>query len=757
MSDSTNMEISTTEYATRAKKLLKLALNLRDIGAETDFDLPRIVVIGGQSAGKSSLVEAVTGIRVPRDSGTCTRCPMECNMNDSTGDWSCKISLRFVYDKDVALATPRVVDFGPPLTDKSDVEIALRKAQVAILNPHRSPETFLSMTNDELKYYRTDEAFEEGTEKFSHNTVRIDIYDATCAPLTFVDLPGLIQNEEGEVVNMVIDLATRQIQGNSLILVAVPMTDDMRNQKAMRLARDADPGKVRTIGVLTKPDAVGAGAIGSKEAWTAILEGRSDELRLGYYCVRLADDEERSMNLSRTETQDLARMFFQTTSPWNTIADRSRFGIPSLVKALSRHLTDLLDEILPTLKAQAQRKIDECRKELELLPAPLMHEPSAEILEMINKFCGELKEAVYGKGNFKLFIQQNQASYRAFKIKIRSTAPDFRPVENVSKCAAISDVEESDEIGAHNFTNATPYDLYGVRRVIKESIAWELPHNIPFDAKSRLILECLERWDAPAFECLSSVSTRLYSYLHEKNQEQFKRFPKLQAYIWQLIEAHFNSRHELSQQAVQVTLAMEKSPLYTQNHHYLDSVRDKWLSKYRERRKNPIPPPPPPVPVPAPSPAARRPAAFDHRLYPSSVGVAAHMEEEVSPLDEALSALARLGYRGLTETDLTRLSPPDSFEEELIVMADVRAYFQVAYKRIIDNLPLTIEHALNQSLANSLQFVLVDSLALGSADASARLKELVAEESSISMKRDALTTKIAKLKGILDEFTRFGV
>ena len=38
-----------------------------------DMDLPMIAVIGSQSAGKSSLIESISGITLPRAAGTCTR------------------------------------------------------------------------------------------------------------------------------------------------------------------------------------------------------------------------------------------------------------------------------------------------------------------------------------------------------------------------------------------------------------------------------------------------------------------------------------------------------------------------------------------------------------------------------------------------------------------------------------------------------------------------------------------------------------
>lgn len=45
-----------------------------------------------------------------------------------------------------------------------------------------------------------------------------------------------------------------------------------------------------------------------------------------------------------------------------------------------------------------------------------------------------------------------------------------------------------------------------------------------------------------------------------------------------------------------------------------------------------------------------------------------------------LTSLAVLFKRSFTEEDLAKLLPPDIYEDELEVMAEVRAYFQVVYK-----------------------------------------------------------------------------
>ena len=55
------------------KKILEVMDKLRVFDVEHEFSLPQLVVCGEQSAGKSSVLEAVSGIPFPRKGGTCTK------------------------------------------------------------------------------------------------------------------------------------------------------------------------------------------------------------------------------------------------------------------------------------------------------------------------------------------------------------------------------------------------------------------------------------------------------------------------------------------------------------------------------------------------------------------------------------------------------------------------------------------------------------------------------------------------------------
>ncbi|ROI16085.1 Interferon-induced GTP-binding protein Mx2 [Anabarilius grahami] len=79
----------------RRKPLIELIDSLRFIGIDKDIDLPSIAVVGDQSSGKSSVLEALSGVALPRGSGIVTRCPLELKLRKlKKGPWSGAISYR---------------------------------------------------------------------------------------------------------------------------------------------------------------------------------------------------------------------------------------------------------------------------------------------------------------------------------------------------------------------------------------------------------------------------------------------------------------------------------------------------------------------------------------------------------------------------------------------------------------------------------------------------------------------------------------
>lgn len=164
---------------------------------------------------------------------------MECRLSNSERAWSCRISLRLEFStQGQPLQDVSEQRFGDIITDKNEVEVALRRAQLAILNPTVSFGEILAMNEEQLK---------KGIPNhepllFSRNVVCVDLEGAVhsecfwsvffltgktgpdLTDLYFVDVPGLIQNAEPQIVQLVEDLVISHIRGNCLILVALPMT-----------------------------------------------------------------------------------------------------------------------------------------------------------------------------------------------------------------------------------------------------------------------------------------------------------------------------------------------------------------------------------------------------------------------------------------------------------------------------------------------------------------------------------------------------
>uniref|UniRef100_A0A8C1IYN8 Uncharacterized protein n=1 Tax=Cyprinus carpio TaxID=7962 RepID=A0A8C1IYN8_CYPCA len=74
------MTFCCVQYEEKIRPCIDTIDRLRSLGVEKDLALPAIAVIGDQSSGKSSVLEALSGVALPRGSGIVTRCPLELKM-----------------------------------------------------------------------------------------------------------------------------------------------------------------------------------------------------------------------------------------------------------------------------------------------------------------------------------------------------------------------------------------------------------------------------------------------------------------------------------------------------------------------------------------------------------------------------------------------------------------------------------------------------------------------------------------------------
>ncbi|KAI0820102.1 P-loop containing nucleoside triphosphate hydrolase protein [Trametes gibbosa] len=764
--DGSSSLIGDSSFTKTSQELIQFVTTLRSLGAQVYLDLPRIVVIGNQSAGKSSLVEAISGISVPRDAGTCTRCPMECRLEHSSlsDGWTCQISVRWEYDGDgTRLDEVEEVPFGPLLTNKADVEPMLRRAQAAILSVSALSEgrnaavyRFEGMELEDVRRSVDPKTGGARALAFSRNTICVDLKGPELVDLSFVDLPGIVQNAEAEIVQLVEDLVTSYVQGNCLILVALPMSDDIENQKAARIAKHADPQGLRTIGVLTKPDTIPAGSTKRRDMWLDVLEGREHALKHGYYCTRQPDDDQRLAGVTQSAARAAEAHFFRE-APWGTSTCPHRFGTQNLVKSISELLTKIIEESLPRLLSEVANQLAQTNKLLQGLPPAVTTEPSAFVLDLITKFRNDVVELVEGSPRQTRFVQSNRETYERFKYGILATAPPFVPYEDAQqggtkakRCFLKIDDEEQRTVKKKNPTKYLY--LEDVREHIRASVTRELPNNIPYPAKRSLIEDFQETWTAQTMVCFERVEKEFKTCLMELVRNRFERFSHLKGVITPTVMEQVGICAQEAVAHIEVVLKMERAAPFTQNKHYLEDKRDKQLAKYKQAR-------------------ARR----SDRSYGlvhdesedengseggsgggrgSESSMFGSAEREI--VQTALAALTKLGLT-VKEEDLGKLNPPDEYQEELEVMAEVRAYFQVAYKRIIDYVPLSIDLHFLYTLAERLQGVLIEKLGLGSAKSDARCAAYIAEDPHVSAQRSELLAKKKKLEAVQRELFNFGL
>lgn len=361
------------------RNLLDIIDSLRSQGVSHYVDLPEIIVCGDQSAGKSSVLEALSGVSFPTKDGLCTRFATELILRRGRVPTT-KISI-----------TPGENRFGE---DSDRLQSWQPRASIN--------EEGLEVVTDEAKRAMADPT---GAREFYEDILRIELTGPEQPHLTMVDLPGLFRagnKEQSDAdVGIVRDMVERYMaRPRSIILTVVSAKYDYVLQEVTRLAKHADPEGLRTMGLITKPDTLDVGS-GSEGYFVRLAQNREEELRLGWHVLKNRSFEERDVTSAE---RDAIESEFFGQGQWDSIEPSHR-GVAALRVRLSKLLKDQILAQLPNLVQDVEDGIRDCAEKLERL-GPVRGTPREQLsylLQVSEEYTSLVTQAVDGSYTDRFF------------------------------------------------------------------------------------------------------------------------------------------------------------------------------------------------------------------------------------------------------------------------------------------------------------------------------------------------------------------
>lgn len=352
--------------------------NLRLQGISEFVFLPQIVVCGDQSSGKSSVLEAISGVPFPRSDTLCTRFATEVILQEAP---TAKAVVSIVPSQDASDADrQRLLHFKETLHQLEDL-------------PH-----IIERAKSEMGITATGNAF-------SKHVLRVEISGHEKPKLTVVDLPGLIHSESRNQSPADVELISNLVRSymknpRSVILAVVSAKNDYANQIVLKRAKEVDREGLRTLGLITKPDTLPAGSE-SEADFINLASNDNIRFRLGWHIVKNRDYHSRH---SSAEERDRSEVQFFSEGVWKELP-RDMVGIGSLNGRLSKILLDQIKRYLPRLMDDIQSNIEECKTKLAKLEdsRSTAEEQQQFLLKLSQLFQVLCRAAVDGSYDDKFF------------------------------------------------------------------------------------------------------------------------------------------------------------------------------------------------------------------------------------------------------------------------------------------------------------------------------------------------------------------
>mmetsp|Transcript_95934 Transcript_95934/g.240452 ORF Transcript_95934/g.240452 Transcript_95934/m.240452 type:complete len:818 (-) Transcript_95934:159-2612(-) len=463
------------------RQLITVIDELRDVGLQKYISLPRIVAIGTQSSGKSSLIESIVGRDfLPRGGGVVTRRPLELRLvHLSTQEYKANDAWA-VFEK---VSDKKYTDF-----EQVRAEIERQTDVVAGANK--------GIVNDPIV---------------------LTVYATDAPDLSLVDLPGITRvpvkgsDQTEDIEKLTRDMTLHYIQDpRTIILAVLPANQDMSVSDALQLARQVDPKGIRSIGVVTKIDIMDAGTDAGK-----MLRGEEIPLKHGYVGVKMRSQADIMSKKPVSEALGEEKAWFDNHRVYGKLPP-GLVGTPVLIDKLTQILFQSMRRFLPEIKKEINEKRRGVQERLDELGNGVPVEDAERVQMMwtlVTDYCEMFKNTIRGKYDRKLqrymvHLPNTGSNSMSGGAQVRGILNDF--LWDYMEVAITADMSDDD-----------------IDRAIRVHEGDSLPGFPSPDTFEFLALPHLQKLAIPSVECVHNVASALDLLAQRLAHAVFRRFPKM--------------------------------------------------------------------------------------------------------------------------------------------------------------------------------------------------------------------------------------
>uniref|UniRef100_A0A0E0FXQ0 Dynamin-type G domain-containing protein n=1 Tax=Oryza nivara TaxID=4536 RepID=A0A0E0FXQ0_ORYNI len=480
------------------------------LGSSSTIDLPQVAVVGSQSSGKSSVLEALVGRDfLPRGSDICTRRPLV---------------LQLVHQPRRP-ADAEADEWGEFL--------------------HLPGRRFYDFREIRREIQAETDREAGGNKGVSDKQIRLKIYSPNVLNITLVDLPGItkvpVGDQPTDIEARIRTMILSYIKHKTCIILAVsPANADLSNSDALQIARNADPDGSRTIGVITKLDIMDRGT----DARNFLL-GNVIPLRLGYVGVVNRSQQDIKSDLSIKEALAREESFFRNHPAYNGLAQYC--GIPQLAKKLNQILVQHIKTVLPGLKSRISSQLTTTAKELSFYGDPVESKAGqgAKLLNILAKYCEAFSSMVEGKNEDISTIELcggARIHYIFQSIYVKS-------LEDVDPCEDVTD--EDIRMAIQNAT--------GPRSAL-------FVPEVPFEV---LVRRQISRLLDPSLQCAGFIYDELVKMSHRCLAVELQQFPLLRRSMDEVIGRFLRDGLKPAQDMIAHIIEMEADYINTSHPNFI--------------------------------------------------------------------------------------------------------------------------------------------------------------------------------------------